>query len=387
LLQDLRQAAARCEQTAGEIAGQPALLDLRLQLCYEAAWSHRAGAELQWFEERETRQHAQLAHDRAALDGRIPMGQAKPDLQAVEIPLVQLAVAEEERQAAKCYRELIEAGPEAQLALDARLELAEMFAARNNYDSAAKLVAEALEKDPTPAMVDRLLLMQGQCLLMQKDYTAALDKFEPIAKNEKNPLSPEARFRIAEIFYQQGEWQKAVDRLTPFRDRGELQNLADTSERAFFRLGQAYMHLQQWEPARQAFENFVNRFGNSADANEARFMIGLARSNMKQYDDAVNWLQQVVHRTATERGAEANLLIGRCRLEQKRFPESLTALTAAATWYDFREPAAEALLETARLHVEQKQPDSAKKALQQVLDRFPDSPWSENAKKRLAELK
>ena len=239
IIAGLNDAAKSCELAAVNLSQTPFGFEPSLRLLYEAAWCHRA-----------------------AFDPQPPP-------------------TDGETQAVRAYQKLIETGLDSQLAIDAQLELAEMLGAREQHDEALKLVNEALDKDPTPEMVDKLLLMAGQCLLCKQDYTAALEKFEGVAKNDKNPLSPEARYRVAEVFYQQKNWQKVVERLTPFRDRGELQNISGTSERALFRLGQSLIQLQQWEPARQTLENFVNRFAESPNRDEARRLIEVAKQNKK----------------------------------------------------------------------------------------------------------
>ena len=59
--------------------------------------------------------------------------------------------------------------------------------------------------------------------------------------------------------------------------------------------------------------------------------------------------------TATEIGAKAQLQIGLCRLEQKRYPEAATALLVVPFTYDYPEWNAVALVEAARTFGELKQ--------------------------------
>jgi TolA-binding protein len=131
----------------------------------------------------------------------------------------------------------------------------------------------------------------------------------------------------------------------------------------------------------------VSRFGNGPWVNEARYGVGWAWQNQKQYDNAVNAYTQVANSTATELGAKAQLQIGLCRLEQKKLPEATTALLVVPYTYDYPELSAVALVEAARAFAELKQQDQATRLLQRVIKDHPDSPWAKVAKERLDALK
>jgi TolA-binding protein len=85
--------------------------------------------------------------------------------------------------------------------------------------------------------------------------------------------------------------------------------------------------------------------------------------------------------------AKAQLQIGLCRLEQKRYPEATTALLVVPFTYDYPELSAVALCEAARTLGEQKQHDQASRLLQRVIRDHPESKWAQVAKERLEALK
>src|SRR5262249_39742933 len=191
-----------------------------------------------------------------------------------------------------------------------------------------------------------------------------------------------------ECLIDRGDHAKAVARLALFRDQPPFQNVRGVTDRALLRLGHAYGQLGQWDPSRQAYEQVVNRFGNNTPwIHEARYGIGWALQNQKQFDPAVNFYAQVVAGTATELGAKAQLQIGLCRLDQKRLPEATTAFLSVPFTYDYPELSAAALVEAARAFSELKQKDQAEKLLQRVLKDHAQSKWAEVAKERLEALK
>ena len=140
-------------------------------------------------------------------------------------------------------------------------------------------------------------------------------------------------------------------------------------------------------PSRQAHETLIGRFGGSPWVHEARYGIGWALQNEKQYDQAVNFYSQVCNAVSTELGAKAQLQIGLCRLEQKRFGEASAALLIVPFTYDYPELSAAALCEAGRALIEEKKPEYAERVFQRVVKDHPQSEWAKVATERLAAMK
>src|SRR5262249_34381880 len=108
--------------------------------------------------------------------------------------------------------------------------------------------------------------------------------------------------------------------------------------------------------------------------------------NQKQFDQAVNLYTQVANSTGAEIAAKAQLQIGLCRHEQKRYPEAATALLVVPFTYDYPEWNAAALFEAHRVFVDMKQNEQAVRLLQQLVRRYPESRWASIAQEKLKEL-
>jgi TolA-binding protein len=121
--------------------------------------------------------------------------------------------------------------------------------------------------------------------------------------------------------------------------------------------------------------------------DDARYGMGWAWQQQKQYDQAVNVYSQVTNRTATETAAKSQLQIGLIRIEQKRFPEASTALLVVPFTYDYPELSAVALLEAARAFSELKQNEQAVRLLERVIRDHPNSRSAEAARDRLDALR
>jgi TolA-binding protein len=320
--------------------------EARARILYEAAWGYRLMTE-------------------------IPETQGKDELQ---------------KKTRDTYQALIDGFPDLALANEARFELAELQAQRGDNDSAVKLLTAALEKEPAADLADKIRLRLGACYAAKKDAKSALAQFDAVANNPKSPLMAQAHYRAGEALMELGDFTKAAGRFAAFRDQPPLQNVGGLTDRALLRLGHAYGNLKQWDQSRQAHELLIARFGNSPWVHEARYGIGWAWQNQKQYDQAINVYNQVISATAAEIAAKAQLNIGLCRLEQKQYLEAANAFLAVYSTYDYPETNAVALTEAARAYTELKQHDQAIKLLNRVIKDHPKSKWSEVAKERLEAL-
>jgi TolA-binding protein len=285
------------------------------------------------------------------------------------------------------YQALIADFPELPLANEARFELAELLAGQKEPDRAIKLLTEALDKEPPAEHADKIRLRLGACYAAKKDAKSALAQFDAVTQNPKSPLIAQAHYRAGECLLELGDFAKAAARLAVFRDQPPFQNVPGVTDRALLRLGHAYEKMKQWDQSRQAYEQVVSRFPQSSWANEARYGIGWAWQNQKQYDQAVNVYNQVITSTAAEVAARAQLNIGLCRMEQKRYLESANAFLIVSTTYDFPELTAASLTEAARAYAALKEHAKAERLLQRVLKDHPKSHWAEVAQERLKEVR
>lgn len=356
----------------------------RARMLYDAAWVYRQAAEDEVNSTRsklQQEEHRRLIDEAQKKNLNRPIVVAMPEIARAKVPL-----QPSEERARNAYKALIAQFADSPLAVEARLELGEMQAEREELDPAISLLREALDKEPSQELTDRIRLRLGVCLAAKKDAKGALAQFDAIT-DPKSPLLAQAHYRAGECLLEMNDFAKAAQRLIIFRDKGEYQNIAGLSDRALLRLGHAQAKAEQWDASRQTLETLVNRFGNSPWALQARYGIGWARQKLKQYDEAVNWYSQVASATTTELGARAHLQIGLCRMEQKRFAEAANSLLIVPYTFDYPELNAAALTQAAVCLIETKQPAEAEKLLHKVIREHPDSEWAKVARERLESLK
>jgi len=371
----IRDAAENFQVQAEQNATTASGSEAHLRMLYEAAWCYRLLADAETGA-------ARLKVQRDA-QGRAKSGTAaKQSAEPAAIPS-----APSEQRAIECYRKIIAAAPDSSVAMQARCELAEMHSARDEADPAIELLTDALEKSPAGEVSSRVRLGLAAAHLARKNPVQALACVQPILAIPPGPDAAEARALAGEALVQQQLWPKAIEQLLPFRDDDKLRNVTGVSDRALLRLGHAFAQSSQWDASRQTLEALVQRYPQSLWIDEARYAIGWAWQNQKNFDNAVAAFTEVTKRTAAEVAAKAQFQIGLCRIEQKRHDDAVNALLAVAYTYAYPEWTAAARCEAARAHMEMNKPKEAASQWQQVLNDHPKSPWAEVARKGLGGIK
>ena len=97
---------------------------------------------------------------------------------------------------------------------------------------------------------------------------------------------------------------------------------------------------------------------------DARYGIGWAFQNQGRFDDAVNAYVQVAQVTKDDRAGRAHLQIGQCRAKQKKWADAGKEFQTVYFGYDLPELKFTAMIEHARVLVEEKKPDDAVKLLE-----------------------
>jgi TolA-binding protein len=366
------QAADELMNRAERFRNTPQAAAASARMRYDAAWVYRG-----------------LATDEVAAAWE----QLKKQADGKPVPRGKVPMQRGEERAFGAYRKLIDDFPDMAMATTARFELAELQAERGENDAAIALLKDAADKEPTdspvpPETIERIRLRLGAALAAKKDYAAAAAQFEAVAGNPKSPYLAQALDRAGECLLAAGEPAKAAERLAVFRDKGEFNNIAGVSDRALLRLGQALAATKDWDKSRQTFELFLQRFGNSPLAADARYGVGWALQHQSKYDAAVSAYQQVIAATASETAAKAQLQIGQCHLMRRKPAEAALAFLVVPYTYDaYPEVGYAAILEAARAFVENKQPDQAERVLKKFAeDAPPGSEWATAAKERLEKL-
>ena len=359
-------------------------------MLYELAWCYRVAADAETDAARLKLQREMVEKVRS----HWPKDQAKlasTGVTAPEIALSELPVQPSEKKAQETYQRVLSAGAatvEGQaLASQARFEMAELLSQRGDIDGAIALLATALEDHPPTPLAQRIKVRVAAALLAKNNPQPALLQLKPILADKETAVGAEARFLSGEAQIQQKDWAKAIEALIPFRDQDPFRNIPGLTDRALMRLGYALEQAGQWEPARQAYEMLISRFPQSTWIDHARFAMGWCHQSQKHYDNAVTAYADLVHRSASESAARAQLNIGICRLEQKQPAEALKALLIVPLTYDYPDISAAAFYQAAQAWLDSQKKQEAVTLLNRVVKEYPATAWASLAQKRLSEIK
>ena len=389
----LRQMAGQFAQQAGQLKGAAAGSDAHLRMLYESAWAWRVLGDEEVEAARRKCQEDAARKIKALVAKQSPGAQAELAV-APEILLREIPVQPAEKAARSQYQALIAEAAASRtpagdpdLATRARYELAELLAERGDHDGAVELLAEALENASSADLADRVRLRLASSFLAKSFAGTALGLIRDLPKDLPAPLAPETRYLTGAAYVQRQEWAKAIEQLQPFRDHGQYQNLRDLADRALLQLGVAFAGAGNLGESYRSYETLVGRFRDSEWVPQARYGLGEVMRLQKQYDQAVNHYLDVTRRTTAEIAARAQMQIGLCRMEQKRYEDAAQALLAVPYTYDCPDLSAQAWCEAARAQVELKKPEEAAELWQRVIRDHPGTSWAQTARQNLAKVK
>lgn len=294
---------------------------------------------------------------------------------------------EQNDDAAATYRTIIEIESASDLRPYARVELAELLAAKREFDNAAALLREvAYDDDSLPgALHERGLYRLGVSeyeLGRHREAADTLSQF--IRAHDESGMIGSARLLCGESLFKLGEYREALPHLeavAKIEDAGD-----DLRAPALLRLGECRAHLQNWDASEEAFAQYLKAYPESDVWFQAQFGIGWARENDGRFDDAVAAYRTVVDRHQGATAARAQFQIGECLFAQKKHDEAVRELLKVDILYAYPEWSSAALFEAGKCFEAMHQIGQAKRQYELVQARYADTKWADMAGKRLADL-
>jgi tol-pal system protein YbgF len=112
---------------------------------------------------------------------------------------------------------------------------------------------------------------EGMRLYQAKKYGEAQNQFHQYLKSQpKGPKAPEARYYLADSFYQEGKYQEAGVEFNKLRVQFPQSILAPAG---LLRQALCYKNQQQMSTYRSTLQKLVKAFPNSPEAKEAQKML------------------------------------------------------------------------------------------------------------------
>jgi len=289
-------------------------------------------------------------------------------------------------EAQKAYRELMSRHGDHVLGRYARLELGEMLADADQYDSAAELLEplQQLREDDPADIHERATYRLGICRYEQERYEEAAVAFDACMARAPNTSFAASLHLLA------GESLFRLDRHAAAREHLELA-LAASDEAALrgpglLRLGETLASLQEWPASEKVFLQYLDEFEDSELRYQAEFGLAFALENQQQYDRAIEAYTSIVDHHQGPTAARSQFQIGECLFAQGRHQEAVRELLKVDILYAYPEWSAAALFEAGRCFEALAETGQARNQFEQVRRRFAETRWAELAGQRLAAL-
>lgn len=258
--------------------------------------------------------------------------------------------------------------PDAARRSDALYERGLIQVVAQDFVGAAKTLEDLLKENPKYASADKVLYELGWALKMQAKHAEAAAYFARLAaEHAESPLAIEARFHVAEIHYEKKEYADAIKAYSAVKEKADAGELA---EKATYKLGWSYFQQKQYDEALEQFNQQLASYGNGLLGVDAAFMKaeclfrlerykeawaayqgsvqtepstkamqvltflhgGQSAAQLKQWDDAVAMLSQILEKHAdSPLLAEAHYELGWARQNLGKADDALKDYEAAAT--------------------------------------------------------
>jgi len=292
-----------------------------------------------------------------------------------------LRSTDRERDAIPIYKSLLDAS-DATLAAQAALELADIEMRGKRFAAAAELLSRIKPDNSNAALAEQATYRLAVCSYEQGHFAEAAEQFSNYLKAyPKGEQIASANALCGEALVKSGQPGPAVAKL-----RRVTEHHADDPAcgPALLRLGETLATLQRWPESRQAFADFLERFGSSELAFQAQFGIGWAEENQNRHDEAMKAYRAVVDKHKGPTAARAQFQIGECLFAKKEYEAAARELLKVDILYNYPEWSAAALYEAGRCFEKMERPSDARTQFAQVVEKYTDTRWSALARQRLS---
>ena len=201
----------------------------------------------------------------------------------------------------------------------------------------------------------------------------------------QSELCPAAEYWVAESMYRCGDYLAAAKRLDKLMERADDLDRS-WAAMAILRRAQVYVHQKQWSRALSLAAKITKRFPDFQQQHEADYLIGRCRASRAEFEEARQAYLRVVRSprgAKTETAAMAQWMIGETYFHQKDYISALKAYQRVETLYDFPKWQAAALLQAAKCRKQMGNQEEAAQLCRRLVKKFPDSPFAEEAARRL----
>ncbi|MFK7818290.1 MAG: tetratricopeptide repeat protein [Planctomycetaceae bacterium] len=227
------------------------------------------------------------------------------------------------RESRSQFEEFARQYPESKNLPDATYRIGECSFYARDYQRAITELKSFRTKFPDHSLVNWAYLFEGQSQLALKEWVVAQRTFQTLADRKPEPqMTRDLEYGLGRSLEGQNQIGEA------FKYYGKLAKDNDpvVSPRALSRMGSLYFKADDLKQAINTYGFIVNDFEKNSLAAPARLNIGLAYFRLKDYPQALNWLNKAKGEKANR--PRADILHAVSLQKTSKYPEADKALDA-----------------------------------------------------------
>lgn len=222
----------------------------------------------------------------------------------------------------------------------------------------------------------------GVCEFERDNFDQAAKLLEEfLQKNAKHTLAASASYFCGEAQFKLGRHRQAVEHLSRVAESFQSD---PTYGPSLLRLGESLAVLQHWDRSERVFGEYLGKFKDDQHWYQAQFGIGWARENQGRFDEAMAAYRPVVERHQGPTAARAQFQIGQCLFAQKKYDQAVRELLKVDILYAYPQWSAAALFEAGRCFEKMGKLVEARRQFETVRDKYAQTRWAEMAGEHLA---
>ena len=235
---------------------------------------------------------------------------------------------------------------------NARYRIAWTRYKKEDYSKAIDAFKELLDKHPATMLAPNAVFGIGNCYFKLKKYpnairyyTQLIEKWPNIQMPVEEPgeekivdLRAEARYRIADSYYNQGQYTRAI---VHYKELIKIYPQSDLADDAQYGVGSAYQQLGDNKKAMAAFNELIKKHPGSDLAAGVQLALGTFYYEAQNYSRAIAEYKKVVDRyQGTTTAWEAQFAIGLSYLRLKSYGNAIAAFKRIDSRSDYAPKAA-----------------------------------------------
>jgi TolA-binding protein len=269
------------------------------------------------------------------------------------------------------------------LAAEAQYQSGEAAYQSGRFQDAVAVYRTALVKAGRSAWGEKVAYQLGWSYFRLDDFTRAQQTFHAQRTTwPEGPLSGDAAFMEAESWFKQGKFAEALATYEQVKNPGGK----DFPVLRLLHAGQAAGELKQWEKSREWLTKCVAQFPDSPHLPEMLCEQARAQQNLGQLDAALALYEKVIADTDGEAAARSQFAIGQIQLQHKKYVEAKKSFFKVAYGYSYPRWQADATYQSGCCFEALGMKEEAIKQYRELLEKYPQSDQSPQAKQRIEKL-